>query len=186
MGAHSNLSLSMCHQWNWSTRNRGTNPENGHKLDGKCRVTPWYDSSTLNEVQRMKLGWIGVLLAFVVLAVSVLPVSAHHAFALEYDEGRSILLKGVITKVEWKNPHTYVYIDVKDPHGTVERWALEGNPPNLLIRIGWMREMLKPGDHITVFGYLPRMSSDLAIANVAAGRRVTLADGHTLVFGIGR
>ena len=134
----------------------------------------------------MKPAWIGILLALVALAVSVLPVSAHHTFALDYDEGRSIRLKGTITKVEWKNPHTYVYIDVKGQRGAVEQWALEGNPPNLLARIGWMREMLKPGDQISVFGYLPKTGSDLAVARIAAGREVTLADGHTLIFGIGR
>ena len=128
----------------------------------------------------------GILLAVSILLGNALPLFAHHGFSQEFDGSKRVTLKGTITRVEWKNPHTYVYIDVKDQHGKVQRWALEGNPPILLTRVGWMREMLKPGAEITVFGFLPRETSDLAVANVAAGREVTLPDGHTLVFGIGR
>jgi hypothetical protein len=134
----------------------------------------------------MRPAFLGILLAVIGIVGNAVPLLAHHGFAQEFDETRRIVLKGTITRVEWKNPHTYVYIDVKDQQGQVVRWALEGNPPNLLVRIGWMREMLRPGDQITVFGFLPKASSDLAIARVAAGREVTLPDGQTLVFGIGR
>lgn len=129
---------------------------------------------------------LGTLLAVSFFLGNAFPLSAHHGFAQEFDGTKRVTLTGTITRVEWKNPHTYVYIDVKDQNGKVQRWALEGNPPILLTRVGWMREMLKPGAQITVFGFLPRETSDLAVANVAAGREVTLPDGQTLVFGIGR
>jgi hypothetical protein len=138
------------------------------------------------EVNSMRPAILGILFALVALAGGIVPAAAHHGFAKEFDAAKAVTMKGTIRRVEWKNPHTYVYIDVKDRAGSVERWALEGNPPNLLMRIGWMRDMLKPGDEITVFGYLPKPTSELAIARIAAGREVTLSDGQKLVFGIGR
>jgi len=100
------------------------------------------------------------------------PVWAHHSFAAEYDSKQLITLKGVITKVEWTNPHIYFYIDVKDANGEVTNWALEGYPPNTLKRTGLTRDNLKIGDEVTVTGYKAKDGT-----NTAAGREVTFSDG---------
>src|SRR5579871_4930046 len=87
-----------------------------------------------------------VLLA--TLLATAVPVLAHHSFAAEFDANQPITLKGVVTKVEWMNPHIYVYLDVKDENGKVVNWAAEGAPPNALYRNGWRKDSLKPGDAI--------------------------------------
>ena len=111
-------------------------------------------------------------LAALTLFLAIAPLWAHHSFAAEYDGKQLITLKGVITKVEWTNPHIYFYIDVKDAAGAVTNWAVEGYPPNTLKRTGFSRENLKPGDEITVTAYKSKDGS-----NTAAGREVTFPDG---------
>ena len=100
------------------------------------------------------------------------PLWAHHSFAAEYDSTQLITLKGTISKVEWTNPHIYVYLDVKDANGKVITWALEGYPPNTLKRTGFSRELLKVGDEITATAYKSKDGS-----NTGAGREFTFADG---------
>lgn len=112
----------------------------------------------------------GFVLALGLLAAA--PVWAHHSFAAEYDSKELITLKGVITKVEWTNPHIYIYIDVKDANGEVTNWALEGYPPNTLKRTGLSRADLKTGDEITITAYKAKDGT-----NTAAGREVTFPDG---------
>src|SRR5436189_2000740 len=83
--------------------------------------------------------------------------AAHHSFGAEYDADKPITLTGVITKVEWTNPHSHFYLDVKDGKGNVVNWKFEGYNPAVLSRIGWKRDVtLKPGDTITVFGWRAR------------------------------
>jgi hypothetical protein len=101
-----------------------------------------------------------------------IPALAHHSFAAQYDSNQMITLTGVITKVEWTNPHMYFYVDVKDQSGKVTNWALEGYPPNTLKRTGFPREILKIGESITVTAYKAKDGS-----NTGAGREVTFADG---------
>ena len=79
-------------------------------------------------------------------------VIAHHSFSAEFDANNKIELKGVVTKIEWMNPHTYFYIDVTEPDGKVVNWGLEMGSPNGLMRAGWTRNTLKVGDVITVEG----------------------------------
>jgi DNA/RNA endonuclease YhcR with UshA esterase domain len=117
-----------------------------------------------------------LLIALAVLAA--LPAYAHHSFAAEYDANTPVMLKGVVTKVEWTNPHAYVYIDVTDETGKVANWALEGYPPNTLKRTGFPRNLLKSGDVISITGYRARFSPTRA-----AGREVTLADGRRFFLG---
>jgi hypothetical protein len=99
---------------------------------------------------------------------------AHHAFSAEFDRSRRVTLSGVVTRVEWTNPHTYFYVDVPDGDMTVN-WAFETAGPNALFRQGWRRDSLKIGDRVTVTAYRARDESRVASARevvVGNGRRV--------------
>jgi len=100
---------------------------------------------------------------------------AHHSFAAQYDATKVIRLVGTLTKIEWTNPHTYFYVDVKDDSGRVVQWGLEGASPSSLSRRGFKRGDLKIGDTIIVDGYRAKDGSNLADA-----RRVTLPDGRII------
>lgn len=107
------------------------------------------------------------------------PARAHHSFGVAFDASKTVTLTGTITRIEWTNPHTHVYADVKDESGTVVNWKFEGYPPNVLSRTGWKRDVtVKIGDTITMFGYRARDGSPFAHL-----REVTLADGRRLFFG---
>ena len=111
------------------------------------------------------------------LAYGPAPARAHHSFAAEYDATKPVTLTGTVTKVEWLNPHVRFHIDVKDK-GTTTSWELTMGGPNGLLRRGWTRTMLKPGESVTINGYLARDGSKLA--NV---RLVTLPDGRKMFGG---
>src|SRR5438874_10119315 len=94
-----------------------------------------------------------ILFAAVVLAASAMPVLAHHSFAAEFDSAKAVDFQGVVTKVEWMNPHTYFYVDVKDPQtGKVTNWACEMGSPNGLTRQGWTRNTLHVGMTVSFNG----------------------------------
>ena len=104
---------------------------------------------------------------------------AHHSFGAEYDSTKPVSITGVITKIEWTNPHSYFFLDVKDAKGNVANWKLEGYPPSVLSRTGWKRDVtMKVGDTVTVFGWHARDGT-----NWAHSREVTFADGKKLFFG---
>jgi hypothetical protein len=121
--------------------------------------------------------------AVVICAIAALwPVAhafAHHSFAAEYDANKVITLKGVVTKVEWTNPHVRFYVDVRDESGTVTNWDLELMSVNTLTRAGWDRNTLKVGDHITVSAWLARDGSKRGNAR----ENITLADGRKVFAG---
>jgi len=115
----------------------------------------------------------------VVLALLATPLLAHHSFGAEYDANRPITLTGVVTKIEWTNPHSFFYMDVKDEKGNVANWKFEGYGPGVLYRTGWTKNItMKPGDTITVFGWRARDGT-----NWAHSREVTLPSGKKLFFG---
>jgi hypothetical protein len=113
------------------------------------------------------------LLGSLAFALASAPVFAHHGFAAEYDRNSPVTLSGIVTKVEFMNPHIYFYLDVKDKDGKVVNWAFEGGPPNFLYRHGWRKDTIKPGDVLTVKGFRARDSSYLA-----SSATVTLPDGR--------
>jgi hypothetical protein len=107
------------------------------------------------------------------LAAWALPALAHHSFAGEYDVKQPVKLKGVVTKVEWTNPHARMFVDVKDEKGIVSNWNLELASPNVLVRNGWQRTSLKAGDVVTVSGWRAKDGS-----NIANTRSVVLSNGR--------
>jgi hypothetical protein len=121
---------------------------------------------------------LGVLVAGFGLLVSALPALAHHSFGAEYDTKKPVTLHGVVTRVEWFNPHARFSIDVKDESGKVTSWDLELASPNALRRLGWTKDFLQVGAEVTILGVLAKDGSKLATA-----RSVTLADGRKMVAG---
>jgi hypothetical protein len=117
----------------------------------------------------------GILLAGLIAAI---PVSAHHSFAAEFDGHAVIRLNGVLTKVDWSNPHTYFYLDVKDDHGKIVNWGCEAGSPGALSRRGMKKNDLKLGDTLIVDGYRAKDGSNLIDA-----RRVTFSDGRSVYGG---
>lgn len=117
-----------------------------------------------------------IALAVVTVTAGVcfaVPLSAHHSFAAEFDATKAIRIRGALTKIEWTNPHTYFYIEVKDESGNVEQWGCEAGSPGALSRSGFKRGDIKLGDTIIVDGYRAKDGSRLMDA-----RRVTLPDGR--------
>ena|SRR5688572_15221667 len=113
-----------------------------------------------------------------VLAVLAPAMLAHHSNAAQYDATKRITISGAITKIEWTNPHAYLYLNVKDESGKMQQWSLEGFPPNTLLRTGWKTDMIKVGDILTVEGATARDGSPLLLA-----REITLSDGKKLYWG---
>jgi len=104
--------------------------------------------------------------------------SAHHAFAAEFDSKKPVKFTGTVTKMLWVNPHAWIYLDVKQPDGTVEEWMIEAGTPNTLLRRGFTKESLQPGTEIIVDGF-----QDKDGARRANGRDVTLPNGKVLFIG---
>lgn len=119
----------------------------------------------------MKLRWIALVSAS--LVVSALPLAAHHSFAAEYDDTKPITVTGVVTKVEWMNPHIWFYVDVKDADGKVTNWAFSGGAPGQLMRRGITHDVIQPGMTVVVKGLLAKDGSHNAF-----GSSVTFPDGR--------
>jgi len=125
---------------------------------------------------RMKLsvlvGSVGLLVA------AAAPVWAHHAFAAEYDDKKPVHLHGVVTDMEWINPHSWIHIDVTGPDGKVTNWMVECGSPNIMIRRGFTKKSLEVGTELEVMGYQAKNGE-----NKANGSSVTFKDGHKLFVG---
>ena len=102
-------------------------------------------------------------------------VLAHHAFPAEFDVDKPVTLSGVVSKLEWINPHVYVYLDVKDSSGKVTTWSLESWPTGILHRSGVSRDMIKAGTPLTILAYRAKDGTSLAYI-----RKFTWSDGHAI------
>jgi len=98
----------------------------------------------------MKLKLIGSLAAVGLMLFSVRPATAHHSFDAEYDSKKTATISGTVTKLDWVNPHAFVFIDSKDESGAVKSFKIEMGPPYALVRGGWKRDTVKIGDRVTV------------------------------------
>src|ERR1700676_5606383 len=116
---------------------------------------------------------LGVGAAGLGLLLGALPAVAHHSFAAQYDEKKPVKVTGIVRKVEWTNPHSRMYLDVKDANGTVTVWNFEFGSPNHLFRAGWTRDTVKEGDQITIEGWGAKDGT-----HMAQTRQVILADGR--------
>ena len=95
---------------------------------------------------------LGLMIVAALVAASM-PLMAHHSFAAEFDANKTVKMTGVVTKIDWTNPHVWFYLDVKDESGKVTNWGFEMGPPHLLQGTGWTRTTMKIGDTVTVQGY---------------------------------
>jgi hypothetical protein len=120
-----------------------------------------------------------IISAFWAAALAIggaVPLYAHHSFAAQFDGSKPITLQGSVTKVEWRNPHIWVYLDVKNPDGSLTAWQCEGGAPNALTRQGWSRQDLESGQPLTIVGYLAKDGSKTCNARTwKVGERTVLA-----------
>lgn len=121
---------------------------------------------------------LGVLIAGLGLLTSATPVLAHHSFAAEFDDKQPVTLKGTVTKIDWMNPHIWVYVATKDDSGKTVQWQCEGGPPNTLTRNGWSRQSLKEGDEVTIEGFKAKDAT-----NTCNARSVKLPNGRRVFAG---
>ncbi len=129
---------------------------------------------------RMKTYFLGGVIACGLL-LSGAPVSAHHSFAAEFDADKPITLTGIVTKVEWTNPHVWFYVNVKDPNtGEVTNWGAEMGPPHGLQRRGWRQNTMKIGDSVTVAGSLAKNGSKRMNASKVTMTATGTRPGETL------
>jgi len=121
---------------------------------------------------------LAVLAVCAGLFLAATPLIAHHSFAAEFDINRPVKLRGTVTKMDWMNPHSWIYIDVKGPDGQSVTWMVEGGSPNALLRLGFTKSALPPGSEVVVEGFQAKDRS-----NRAVGQSVAFADGRKLFLG---
>jgi hypothetical protein len=119
-----------------------------------------------------------ILVGIGAVALGAVPLAAHHAFAAEFDVNQPVKVKGTITKVEWVNPHAWLYVDVKGDDGKVINWRFELGAPNAMIRLGWRKESVPAGLEVSITGFRAKSGE-----NVGNGRSIILPDGRELFSG---
>src|SRR5207247_9343060 len=142
-----------------------------------CLHHSFFEGATSEEVFVMNAN-IKVLIACLALLALALPIYAHHPFAAEFDKDKPVTITGTVTKVDWANPHTHIFIDEKGD--TPENWDVELGSPSKLRRIGWKKNSIKMGDQVTITGWRARDGSNHASANMVpppTGERI--ADGSS-------
>lgn len=132
------------------------------------------------ENRPMRIKTIVAISGTCAMLAGALPALAHHAFSAEFDADRPVELEGVVTRMEWINPHSWIHIDVTNENGDVEQWMIEGGAPNAILRRGFTADSLKAGTKILVEGYQARDGSLRA-----NGRDITFEDGTKLFVGAG-
>jgi len=125
----------------------------------------------------MRMKFLGAIAGAALVAAAV-PALAHHSFAAEFDANKPVTLDGVVTKMDWINPHSWIHIDVTAPGGEVQKWMVEGGAPNALLRRGWNKNSLPAGTKIKVQGFQAKDGSYRA-----NGRDITFEDGRKLFVG---
>jgi hypothetical protein len=138
------------------------------------------NDESMNGGRSMKVRNAGWFAAVATLGVwlAAAPLAGHHSFAAEFDADKPVTLKGTLARLEWVNPHGWLYMDVKAPDGEVERWAIETGAPNALLRRGLRKTDFPAGIEIVVTGFLAKNGS-----HTANGRTVTLPDGREFFAG---
>jgi hypothetical protein len=128
---------------------------------------------------QMKLRTIALsILVLGSLVAAVAPLAAHHSFAAEFDADSPVTVNGAVNKMTWVNPHSWIYVDVKQADGKIITWRFEMGPPNALLRMGWRKDSIPPGTPVKIEGY--RAKSGEPVANA---KTVTLPDGRELFSG---
>lgn len=119
--------------------------------------------------------FVTALLVALAIATGPRLIYAHHAFSAEFDQSKPVKVQGEITKLEWTNPHAWLFIDSKATDGKVVTWRFEMGAPNALLRAGWSKTDIKPGTQVTVSGFMARSGG-----SVGNAYQVRLADGRDL------
>lgn len=125
----------------------------------------------------MRAGFV-VAVGGILGVLATVPAAAHHAFSAEFDAKRPVKLRGVVTRMEWINPHSWIHVDVKEANGKIVPWMIEGGAPNALLRRGFSKKSLLAGTIVLVEGYQAKDGSKRA-----NGRDITLPDGQKLFVG---
>jgi len=142
-------------------------------------MSPSVGAEEKTMLRGLALGTAFVVGAGLCIALVPAPVSAHHAFAAEFDSNKPVRFEeAIVTRMEWVNPHVWIHVDVSLGNGKVEKWAIEAGTPNVLFRRGFTKEDLLPGTAIVVDGYRSKDGS-----RRANGRDLTLPDGRMLFLG---
>jgi len=118
------------------------------------------------------------LALILIVSMAAIPLKAHHAFAAEFDSSKPVKLRGTVAKVDMVNPHSWIYIDVKNADGSTTQWMVEGGSPNALVRHGFTKSSLPKGTEVIFEGFQSKDGSYRA-----NGRDITLPDGKKLFLG---